>query len=153
MSQRLTSRQVDTWLFRTIYAYVAILAVVTILNADTPVQRWLGAGLMLAFAVVLSRMPALDAPEWQAHVYLGVQTLIVLGLTILLWPNFFLFYILSVQAMILLPPRRGLLWMVGFALVAIGPIVYEEGWPDGVLDGLLIGFPTEYWGSSNCSES
>jgi signal transduction histidine kinase len=140
MSQRLSSRQVDTWLFRAIYAYVAILAVVTILNADTPVQRWLGAGLMLAFAVVLSRTPHQDAPEWQAHLYLGVQTLIVLSLIILLWPNFFLFYILSVQAMILLSPRRGLLWMVAFIVVAIGPTVYEEGWPEGVFDALLIGF-------------
>ncbi len=140
MSQKPSSRQVDTWLFRAIYAYVAILAMVTFLSADNPVQRWLGLGLMLAFALALSRTPRSDAPEWQAHLYLGVQTLIVLGLIILLWPNFFLFYILSVQAMILLPPRRGLVWMVGFVIVAIGPIVYEEGWPDGALDALLIGF-------------
>jgi signal transduction histidine kinase len=140
MIQKPSSRQVDTWLFRAIYAYVAILAVVTFLSADNPVQRWLGLGLMLAFAAALSRTPRSDAPEWQAHLYLGVQTLIVVGLIILLWPNFFLFYILSVQAMILLPPRRGLIWMVGFIVVAIGPIVYEEGWPDGVFDALLIGF-------------
>ena len=140
MIQKPSSRQVDTWLFRAIYAYVAILAVVTFLSADNPVERWLGLGLMLAFAVALSRTPRPDAPEWQAHLYLGIQTLIVLGLIIFLWPNFFLFYILSVQAMILLPPRRGLIWMVGFIVVAIGPIVYEEGWPGGVFDALLIGF-------------
>ena len=71
MSQGLSSRQVDTWLFRAIYAYVAILAVVTFLNADSPTERWLGVGLILAFAVFLSRTPRLDAPEWQAHLYLG----------------------------------------------------------------------------------
>jgi signal transduction histidine kinase len=140
MSQGLSSRQIDTWLFRAIYVYVAILAIVTILNVDDATERWLAIGLMLTFAIVLSRTPRFDAPEWQAHLYLGVQTLIVLGMVILLWPNFFLFYVLSVQAMILLPPKRGLLWIGVFVLMGIGPVVYQEGWPDGLLDALLIGF-------------
>ena len=140
MSQGLSSRQIDTWLFRGIYVYVVILTVVTILNVDDPTERWLAIGLMLAFAVVLSRTPRFDAPEWQVHLYLTIQTVIVLGMVFLLWPNFFLFYILSVQAMILLPPRRGLLWIGAFVLMGIGPVVYEEGWPEGLLSALLIGF-------------
>ncbi|MBX2998317.1 MAG: sensor histidine kinase [Caldilineaceae bacterium] len=73
-------------------------------------------GLLAIFALVFLRLPNQVTPR-QMHLYLSVQTLII-GISLAQASIFiFLFFILSVQAMVSLPTRAGLRWIALFAVV------------------------------------
>ena len=120
-------------------AYGVVVAVGAIglslnLQAGRP---WLPlAGLLLAFALVMSRTPRRGAPAWQAHLYLGAQAalaaaamLVSQGPTVLAS----LYFVLSAEAMLLLPQRAGLAWIAAFGGITAAILLAVLGWPSGLL--------------------
>ena len=124
----LTRRQDRTL---TVIAYVILLGVASagVATAPSPAARW-GIGLLcLAFGLVLTRLPTGSTErERPTHFYLLVQTAIVAAAMALHpdWTLFaLLFCLLNAQAMVLLPARRGVLWIALFLLVvAVVGLVY-----------------------------
>ncbi len=103
--------------------------------------RWETPALLLAaFGVLMARIPPAGAPPTRAYLYLGTQTALVTTLMILssepaLFPT--LYFILSAQAMILLPNKRGWLWIGLFALLTGLFLVPTGGGPDIIVSALL----------------
>jgi len=110
-------------------------------------MRAVGISLLIAFGILLVRPPKNEAPTWQWHLYLGVQTAIVGGLLLLQsnWGVFpMLFFILSPTAMMIFPEQRqGFLWIGIFTLVT-GVIFFGTAQPLNALLALLP-FSAGYW--------
>ena len=137
MSQAPTTRRED---FLTAIAGYLTLAAVAAAGLSTMRQageRWeVAAGLLLAFGILLARMPKAGSPDWHSHLYLAAQGSLVAGLLAMqpstgIFP--ILYFILSPQAMLLLPQRPAILWIVAFILVTGGNIVIAQGWSEGLI--------------------
>jgi signal transduction histidine kinase len=79
--------------------------------------------------------------RWYIHLYLGIQTLLVVFLFSL--PPFLdtlgaLLILLSLQAMQRLPQRQALGWIIGFCIVLVIAEVLGRGLLDGLVISLLI---------------
>jgi len=105
---------------------VAIISLVVLINW----QDWAVSGpqiaLMAGFAAMLTRQPELNSPPSRAYLYLGTQLLILvfaLGYSSIF---IFLFYVLSVQTLMLLPLRTGLYWVLLFTLITAGVSFYHD---------------------------
>lgn len=120
-------------------AYAVVVAIGAIgLSLNQQAGRpWLPlAGLLLAFALVLSRTPERGAPAWQVHLYLGVQSaLAAAAMLVSQAPTVMatLYFVLSAETMMLLPQRSGLAWIGAFGLITAVLLVAREGWPTGLL--------------------
>ncbi len=110
---------------------------------DRILQRWLALGLLVGFGVLQSRLPTYVSESWQpspdsrrrANLIITAQTGLVIALieaTRVGFPLIFLFFILSVTAMLYNPLRLGLLWLAGFTLLT-GWFFFEQ---EGVSGGL-----------------
>lgn len=109
------------------YVLLGVIATAALLNTESFTERWIIIAVLLTFAVVMTRSPENAAPAREKHLYLGIQTLIVLSALILLSPFFaLLFFVLSVEAMLLLPTRIGLLWIGGFTAITITAYLLSE---------------------------
>lgn len=135
MSETQGTRRENIVLSLAMYLTVAAVAGVGIPSLTSAAARWVGGALLLAFAALLSRIPAEDASPRKIHLYLGVQTALVAGLVALqpsLGGIFFIpYFILSALAMGLLQ-GRGALWIGVFALVTAVGLVVTWGWPGGL---------------------
>ncbi|MBN1660963.1 MAG: sensor histidine kinase [Anaerolineae bacterium] len=142
MTQVALSRRQDRML--TLVAYAALLAVASagVATAPTPMARWGVAGVCLAFGLVLARIPSAHASARIIHLYLLVQALLVVAAMALHpdWTVFgVLYFILSAQAMILLPAARGILWLAFFLLIVTIFGLIRWGWPEVLLGVLIYG--------------
>lgn len=118
MNEDLFTEQDNVLLHISAYVLLGVIATAALLNTETSAERWIIVAVLLTFTVVMTRSPVGGAPVRDRHLYLGIQTLIVLSALILLSPFFaLLFFVLSVEAMLMLPTRTGLLWLAGFAVI------------------------------------
>jgi signal transduction histidine kinase len=140
MTQAQFSQRHDRLIAGISLAILAGAAVIGVTNAPTDAVRWATAFLMLAFGALLAASGLLELPRWANHVYLLLQTGLV---TVLLYihPNWtvftLLFFVLSAQAMVLLPVRLGAAWIAAFVLITGAFGLYRWGWPDGMVAFLL----------------
>jgi signal transduction histidine kinase len=128
----------------TIVAYATLLAVAAtgVTAAPSPTARWGVAGVCLLFGLALARMPSAPAPAYHIHLYLLLQTVLVAAAMALHpdWTIFaLLYFLLSAQAMVLLPAAQGVLWIVLFLLVVTGFGLVRWGWPEALLAILIYG--------------
>jgi signal transduction histidine kinase len=136
MSQSLTSRREDRLLAIAGYitlAAVAIMGLILLYQEDGPWEA--AAVLLLAFGIVLTRVPNAGAPLRQSYLYLVLQsTLVAALLASSPQPTAFpmLYMILSAQVMLLLPQGQGVLWIAAFIVVTGLAMVYQYGWPGGM---------------------
>lgn len=137
MSQAPTTRREDLLTAIAGYLTLAAVAAASLSTMRQAGERWeIAAGLLLAFGILLARMPKAGSPGWHSHLYLAVQGSLVAGLLAMqpstgIFP--ILYFILSPQAMLLLPQRPAVLWIVAFILVAGGNIVITQGWSEGLI--------------------
>ncbi|HSJ58487.1 MAG TPA: sensor histidine kinase [Anaerolineae bacterium] len=128
----------------TIVAYATLLAVAAtgVAAAPSPTARWGVAGVCLLFGLALARMPSPPAPALHIHLYLLLQTVLVAA-AMALHPDWTIFallnFLLSAQAMVLLPAAQGVLWIVLFLLVVTGFGLARWGWPEALLAILIYG--------------
>jgi PAS domain S-box-containing protein len=120
--------------------------------ADGHEYRWLVVGLLAGFAVLATLRnvhPARNGPVM--HAYLAAQAGIVVSL-LLIEPrlDYFavLFFLLSMQAMLWLPLRRGYSWIALFVvLTAICLAIGENGFQEGILLAVLYAGGYYFFGS------
>ncbi len=97
----------------------------------------LAAGLMLLFGLLMALVPRLQSDSWRLHPYLALQATLVTALIPLhaapLSTFAILNFVLSAQAMLMLPLGRGLSWIGLLTLLTGGAFVYRLGWPGGLL--------------------
>lgn len=140
MQTRLSAKREDFFLNLSGLLMVAIIGLIVLLN-------WAGWGtsgpqlaLLAGFAAMLTRQPALDSPRGQAYLYLGTQLVILvfaLGYSSIF---IFLFYILSVQAMMLFPIHLGLRWVFFFTLCTVVATFYHDFRPyEDIVTSLING--------------
>ena len=127
-----------------IVAYLALAGVTAagLWQLDRILLRWLALGLLMGFGLLQSRLPVQGgAPSGEsksrriANVIIAAQTGLVVALietTGLGFPFVFLFFILSVTAMLYNPLRPGLLWLGGFILLTGWFFFEQEGLSGGL---------------------
>lgn len=120
------------------YLTLAGAAVAGLWQIDRILLRWLAMGLLVAFGLLQSRLPQPnDSPGSRrlANLILACQAGLVVALiqtTGLAFPFIFLFFILSVTAMLHNPLRLGLVWLGGFALLTGWAFFEQEGLAGGL---------------------
>lgn len=116
-----------------IAAYVTVGAVglIGLLVIRDANSRWIAAVLLLAFGILLSLFSRAENHARLVHLYFAIQTLILFGL----WhlqpedsPFGILFFVLSAQVMLLLPPRIAALWILVFTVLTGYAYVFYFGW-------------------------
>jgi signal transduction histidine kinase len=125
-----------------IVAYVLLFATagMGILRAESSFDRWLSAGVILTMAVAMARMPRPGAPAWAPHLYLAVQGALA---TVLMyfhidWNVFtLLFFILSPQAVMILPSRQAMVWVGLYALITAAFCIGRWGISGGLVTGIV----------------
>lgn len=132
--KRLTQRLLDL----TGYFTIAVVAIISFITIDDPGARSTALGLTVAFAVV-NFLCERARQSQLVHLFFAVQTVLVIGL-MLQRPNAFvapiLFFILSAQAAVELPPRQAALWIGIFILVTGAFTFAMMGWPGGLISVL-----------------
>jgi signal transduction histidine kinase len=131
-------------------SYLVLVATVMlgVSRAPTDTVRWITATLSLVFGLIMLFMPSPAAPARRAHLYMAVQTL--LGAVLMAvhedWTVLaLLYFILSAQVMVLLPPRLGAAWIAGLVLICGGFGFYRWG-TGGLLIILLYGGGFAFFG-------
>jgi len=140
MSQTATSRRENVIFQVAAFIIIAAAALVGYNLATSTTQLLVIGGLSLAIAVILAFMPKAGGPPWKYHLYLMVQGSLVAGLLFVMpgWTMFPVLYcFLSIQAILFLPPRQGILWIVAFTLVTAVSFGISGGW-DEALYGLFV---------------
>jgi signal transduction histidine kinase len=140
MSQARLSRR--EMLLITVLAYVIVGATMGmgILRAETPADRYLSAGVILAFGLLMLRMPGPGSPAWAPHLYLGVQGALVATLMVFHvdWSVFtLLFFVLSPQARMILPSGQAMAWVSAYGLTTAAFCIGYWGVPGGVVTGVV----------------
>lgn len=138
--QRFFTRRDDVLLMISAYILLAVIGAVVLASTQDATDRWVAIALLLTFGVAMARMPDTGTSAQRVHIYLGVQTVIILSTTFLLSASGFvlLFFILSVQAMLLLPGRLGFLWIGIFTLITGGTYFYYSDAPGDALVQTLV---------------
>lgn len=101
---------------------------------DDPIKRWLAVGLVLGFGLVnvyYESQPGHPYP----HLYFALQTGVTSALLLIEAGGFLfnvLFFILSAQAMVTLPTRRGAAWIGLFSLITLLAVINQAG-PMGLI--------------------
>lgn len=127
--------------FYLLISAVTLRALVTYFSTAHPL-RWLAAGLLLAFAALLSSERWLTYRlRWYPSLYLTIQTALLFSLFLLPpYLDFFaaLFIPLSAQAMLFFSRRNGLWWIGLFTLTTTIGLGYGLGWLNSIPFTLLF---------------
>lgn len=113
------------------YLTLGAVAINGLLALETTRSRWMAGVLLVAFGILLSPFLRTEQSERHVHLYFAAQTLIVVSLSSLQLdhsPFGVLFFVLSAQVMLLLPPRPAALWIVAFILLTGISFVHFFGW-------------------------
>ena len=120
MEQKRTGLSDNFWM--TAVGFLAILAV-TILGVqllDSGLNRTIGIALLVLFTILFALIPSAEQVTWKLHAHLAVMTIIV-GILMALRPGWsifpMLFFVLSPTAMMALPLKKGMFWILVFTLV------------------------------------
>ena len=132
----------------TAVGFLAILAV-TILGVqflDSGLSRTVGIVLLVLFTTLFALIPNAEQVTWKLHLHLAAMTVIV-GILMALRPGWsifpMLFFVLSPTAMMALPLRKGMLWILVFTLVT-GAVSFALAPPLQALIGFLP-FSAGFW--------
>ncbi len=138
-SNRISVRE-DYLLYFAGYFLIATVGIASLIQPTSWLDRTVIVIGLLLFAVVHTQgiKDFQQGLQWRAHVGLAIGTGLVLGLIFFSSAKcVLLFFILSVHAMISLPVRHGVKWLVSFSLITTAIFVFEQGWIVGVIEGLV----------------
>jgi len=113
------------------YLTLGAVAVTGLLALETTRSRWIAGVLLIAFGILLSLFWRTERSERYVHLYFVAQTFIIVSLYSLQPENSqfgVLFFVLSAQVMLLLPPRTAALWIVAFILITAIGFMHFLGW-------------------------
>jgi signal transduction histidine kinase len=113
------------------YLTLGAVAITGLPALETTRSRWIAGVLLVAFGILLSLFWHTEQSERYVHLYFVAQTLIIVSLFSLQPENSqfgVLFFVLSAQVMLLLPPRTAALWIVAFILITGIGFMYFLGW-------------------------
>jgi signal transduction histidine kinase len=119
------------------YLTIAGVGLVSWFTLDDPGQRWAALGLIVAFGLINFYVEARPNHVYSA-LYFAIQTGLTSALLLIEARSFVfnvLFFILSAEAMVTLPARRGLMWIGLFCLISALAIISQVG-PIGLLYAL-----------------
>ncbi|MEM7028755.1 MAG: sensor histidine kinase [Chloroflexota bacterium] len=142
----------DIWLSLTGVVLVVAVSSVGISNASTMIQIWVILGLMLLFSLTYAAMPqpnpGLSPTPKRAYICLTILTVIA-GVASLFLSTAFtvLFFVVSVNAMMLLPIRQALGWIAIFTVISAVAYVSREGLISGGLSALINGTGFIFFGA------
>ncbi|HBY92384.1 MAG TPA: hypothetical protein DEP84_00230 [Chloroflexi bacterium] len=123
---------------------VGIVGVSSYFAQDHP-YRWVALALLLAlFGLDVHTMRSgwRQASASLAHGFLAAKTLIIA--TLMLLPPYngifiILFFVLAVEAPLLLSQRGWISWLLGLVLLSFLLLIVQSGWRSGLLQGMLYG--------------
>lgn len=124
------------------FVIIGASAIVGWVHTDSSTIRVVMVALLLAFAILLALGPGERSPTRRIHLYLGVQGALVAILLFLVpgWTMFPVLYcILSAQAVLLLSPNPGIIWVVIFVLVTAASLAIRIDWKEGLPALVLYG--------------
>lgn len=124
--------------------YITLLVVGLVGLAGMPEggSRILAFLLLALIGIIMYKFGDLHTPSTDVRFYFGVQTLLVAGLLLMKgsWGMFpILYFMLSAQAMIAMPVRQGIGWIILFALITGVTSMKDTGWLGGALASLGYG--------------
>jgi signal transduction histidine kinase len=123
------------------YLTVAAVAAAGITNMQPGPGRWAALGILIVFGCFISRYPDLKdgSTSRRAHVYLAVQTALIVALFVLEQANYpatlyfsILFFILSAVATLALPLKTAALWILVFSLLSAADFILGKGLEQGL---------------------
>lgn len=128
----------------TLVAFVTlvVVGVAGVIILEDPAERIIAVILIIMIGVVMGFIPRKDAPGKHIFFYLITQTVLVAGLLVLEggWGMFpILYFVLSPQAMMLLPARKGFWWILLFAILTGLTAIRAEGLASGAISFLGYG--------------
>jgi len=113
------------------YLTLGAVAINGLLALETTRSRWIAGVLLVTFGILLALVLRIENKERYVHLYFAAQTLVIGSLFSLQPENSpfgTLFFVLSAQVMLLLPPRPAALWIVAFILMTGISFVHFLGW-------------------------
>ena len=119
------------------YLTIAGVGLVSWFTLEDPVKRWAALGLIVVFSLVIVFYESRPGHAYP-HLYFAIQTGVTSALLLIEAGGFLFnvfFFILSAQAMVTLPARRGLAWIGLFSLISLVAIISQLG-PMGFLYSL-----------------
>jgi len=128
-----------------LYAILAAVLIVAVTKSPTPLARAATIVLLVVFGLLMLPANAVShaqAPGWTAHAGMAAQAAVTAALMYLSadWSLFaVLFFILSVQAVLLYPVRTASAWIALFVLVSAALGLGKWGWPGGLVTLPLYG--------------
>ncbi|MBI9050166.1 MAG: sensor histidine kinase [Anaerolineaceae bacterium] len=128
------------------YATIFAVGLLGMFVLESEIQRLIGLVLLVLFAVLFGISPKMESPNWQKHLYLIVQSVLVCGLMTMqpTWSVFpILFFILSSHAMMIFQQKIGYIWVGLFTLFTAIIFVVFEGSLEGFLS--VLPFSAGYW--------
>lgn len=140
----------DALLLAAGYLTLAGVSLISLNTIPATRDRWIVAGILLAFGLLMGLWPEKGNRKRQPHLYLAVQSILVLSayLLSLPWSVFpLLFFILSAEAMVGLPLSLGLFWIGAFVLITGAILTAEAGWPQGPLVALAYAGGYAFFGA------
>lgn len=129
MQARLSTQREDFFFSLSGLLMILIISLVVLLNWEGWAISGPQIAMMAAFAAMFSRQPPIGGARGQSYLYLGTQLLILVFALGYSSVYIFLFYILSVQALMLLPMRIGLRWVLLFTAITGVVTFYHDFQP------------------------
>ena len=144
MAEEMTSRRTNIGFWITSYVILVAAGVVG-LRFEPPtndVARWAIVILLAAIAVIQTRVPRPEKPEWQLHVYLAIHGSLVAAL-LFLQPGWTMFPVLFttpiIWAMLALPLRLGACWIAIYTVVTAASFAVGMNLVEGLIALFLYG--------------
>jgi signal transduction histidine kinase len=150
MSEMMISRRETTIFQVASFVILGAAAAVGFAQTSSTTVRGVMVALLLIIGILQLRGPNERSPRWQVHLYLGIQGSLVAALVFLVpgWTMFPVLYCLfSFQAILLLSPNPGVLWIVVYVLVTAASFAIRIQWREGPIAIVLYGAINAFFGA------
>jgi signal transduction histidine kinase len=136
MSSRNDPARESRWPFVIAYVILVTLGVVSVSTLIEEGRSWgLVAGLLVIFGILMAFMPDIEKARPWKHLYMLAQTVITTFPITEYMPGVFMVlnFVLSAQAMTILPRREGLIW-IGILTITTGfGAAAHQGWSETLM--------------------
>lgn len=114
----------------TVYLILTIMVVIGFISLPDVITKVIAIALCVAFGLVHAFGSSKAGTPGQLALYFGVQVILILALMALSAPSDvfnLLFYVLGIQAVVILPSRAAITWITGFFLLDSLVVLWTRG--------------------------
>lgn len=150
MSQSITSRRENIIFKIASFIIIGVAAMVGFVQTSSAPSLRTMMVLLTIIAIIQARAPNEKSSTWQIHLYLGVQGGLVTALMFVIpgWTMFpILHCFLSVQAILLLSPNPGVVWIAAYVLATATPFAIMAKWDEALIALFVYGGGNAFFGS------